>query len=59
MRDIGELGIERQAGAFAALLRLDVASRHALREQPRSGGCHDRALQDGPSSYAHSCDSVA
>ena len=29
--DVGELGIERQTGAFPALLRADVARRHALR----------------------------
>src|ERR1700722_10835439 len=32
-RDVGELGVERQAGALGALLWMDVARRHALREK--------------------------
>ncbi len=35
MGDVGELGIERQAGALGALLRADVARGHALREKGR------------------------
>ena len=33
MGDVGELRIEWQAGALAALLRADVARRHTLREK--------------------------
>jgi hypothetical protein len=33
MRDVGELGIERETGSLTALLRPDVAGCHTLGEE--------------------------
>ena len=42
--DVGELGMERQAGTLSALLRANVARRHALREERGSKALQTNCL---------------